>query len=151
MEFDSKLHQYQESGNRKAANEMKEDLSEAKEDRKKKVYESYILQHPNDDLSLRVMEIYSAINSENPLEVKLLLSTLGKDLQETEQMIEVRKNAEENEKFMQGVKAPDFTQTDTSGTAVTLSSLQGKYVLIDFWGQLVQTMSCTKSFTGAPL
>jgi peroxiredoxin len=133
MEFDSKLHQYQESGNRKAANEMKEHLFEAKENRKKKVYESYILQHPNDDLSLHAMGIYSAINNENPSEVKLLLSTLGKDLQETEQMIEVRKNAEENEKFMQGVKAPDFTQADTSGTAVTLSSLQGKYVLIDFW------------------
>jgi peroxiredoxin len=133
MEFDSKLRQYQESGNRKAATEMKEDLSEAKEDRKKKLYESYILQHPNDDLSLYAMGIYCSINIENPLEVKLLLSTLGQDLQETEQMIEVRKNADENEKFMQGVKAPDFTQADTSGTAVTLSSLQGKYVLIDFW------------------
>ncbi|HEX6845624.1 MAG TPA: TlpA disulfide reductase family protein, partial [Chitinophagaceae bacterium] len=42
-------------------------------------------------------------------------------------------DAEENEKFMKGVKAPDFTQTDTSGAAVTLSSLRGKYVLIDFW------------------
>jgi peroxiredoxin len=34
---------------------------------------------------------------------------------------------------MIGVKAPDFTQTDTSGTAITLSSLQGQYVMIDFW------------------
>ena len=133
MELESRIRKYEESGNKRAADELKDDLSEAREDRKKKVYESYILQHPNDDLSLYVMKIYSSINSENPLEVKLLLSTLGEELQQTEEMIEVRKDAEENEKFMKGVKAPDFTQTDTSGAAVTLSSLRGKYVLIDFW------------------
>jgi len=32
-----------------------------------------------------------------------------------------------------GSIAPDFTQTDTAGKAITLSSLRGKYVLIDFW------------------
>ena len=133
IQFESKLHQYEESGNRKAAEKMKEELSKAKEDRKKNFYESYILQHPNDDLSLYAMKNYSGFNVENPLEVKLLLSTLRKDLQETEEMIEIKKDAEYNERFMKGVKAPDFTQADTSGTAVTLSSLQGKYVLVDFW------------------
>lgn len=28
---------------------------------------------------------------------------------------------------------PDFTQADTAGNALSLSSLQGKYVLVDFW------------------
>jgi peroxiredoxin len=32
-----------------------------------------------------------------------------------------------------GSKAIDFTQNDTNGKAVTLSSFKGKYVLIDFW------------------
>jgi peroxiredoxin len=32
-----------------------------------------------------------------------------------------------------GSMAPDFTQADTSGVQVKLSSLKGKYVLIDFW------------------
>ena len=32
-----------------------------------------------------------------------------------------------------GKIAPDFTQADTLGNAVRLSSLRGKYVLIDFW------------------
>lgn len=30
-------------------------------------------------------------------------------------------------------KAPEFTMTDTSGKAVSLSSFKGKYVLVDFW------------------
>ncbi len=32
-----------------------------------------------------------------------------------------------------GTKAIDFTQTDTSGKAVSLSQFKGKYVLLDFW------------------
>ena len=32
-----------------------------------------------------------------------------------------------------GTEAVDFTQNDTSGKAVSLSSFRGKYVLVDFW------------------
>ncbi|MBS1564580.1 MAG: TlpA family protein disulfide reductase, partial [Bacteroidetes bacterium] len=32
-----------------------------------------------------------------------------------------------------GQLAMDFTQNDTSGNPVTLSSLRGKYLLVDFW------------------
>lgn len=33
-----------------------------------------------------------------------------------------------------GVEAPDFTLNDLSGKPLTLSSLRGKYVILDFWG-----------------
>jgi peroxiredoxin len=42
------------------------------------------------------------------------------------QITEAKKNAI-------GTVMPDFSQPDTSGTLVSLSSLRGKYVLIDFW------------------
>ena len=32
------------------------------------------------------------------------------------------------------VDAPDFTLTDINGKPLTLSSLRGKYVVLDFWG-----------------
>jgi peroxiredoxin len=32
-----------------------------------------------------------------------------------------------------GTMALDFTQPDTTGTPVSLSSFRGKYVLVDFW------------------
>jgi peroxiredoxin len=32
-----------------------------------------------------------------------------------------------------GAMAPDFSQNDTNGTPVSLSSFKGKYVLVDFW------------------
>lgn len=34
----------------------------------------------------------------------------------------------------EGVMAPDFTLNDVNGKPLTLSSLRGKYVLLDFWG-----------------
>ena len=36
-------------------------------------------------------------------------------------------------KTLRSNKAPDFTLSDTSGKAVSLSSFKGKYVLLDFW------------------
>lgn len=34
----------------------------------------------------------------------------------------------------EGGEAPDFTLTDITGTDLRLSSLRGKYVILDFWG-----------------
>lgn len=33
-----------------------------------------------------------------------------------------------------GSEAPDFTLNDINGKSLTLSSLRGKYVILDFWG-----------------
>lgn len=38
------------------------------------------------------------------------------------------------EKIKEGNAAPDFTLTKLDGTQLTLSSLRGKYVVLDFWG-----------------
>jgi peroxiredoxin len=130
--FITRLNQYQQSGNKIAANQIKDSVSKA-ESARKEMLESFIRKHPNSDLSLYVMGIYSYVNQDIPEEVISLLSTLGKELQQTDEMMAIRKTAEENKNFIKGAKAPDFTQTDTSGVAITLSSLQGKYVLIDFW------------------
>lgn len=48
------------------------------------------------------------------------------------QAIKERKAAAE--KIQPGLLAPDFTLDDLDGKALSLSSLRGKYVVIDFWG-----------------
>ena len=47
-----------------------------------------------------------------------------------------RAEMEEKAKVVQasGVEAPDFTLNDINGKPFSLSSLRGKYVVIDFWG-----------------
>jgi len=44
----------------------------------------------------------------------------------SQQVVEAKKNPI-------GKVLPDFSQADTAGNALSLSSLQGKYVLVDFW------------------
>lgn len=44
----------------------------------------------------------------------------------------------------EGSKAPDFTLPDTQGNEVSLSSLQGKWVVLDFWGSWCRW--CIKGF-----
>ncbi len=43
-----------------------------------------------------------------------------------------------------GVQAPDFSAKKVDGTTFTLSSLQGKYVVLDFWGSWCKW--CIKGF-----
>ena len=43
-----------------------------------------------------------------------------------------------------GVQAPDFTAKKVDGTTFTLSSLQGQYVVLDFWGSWCKW--CIKGF-----
>ena len=50
--------------------------------------------------------------------------------------VEAQKKAEEEsaKKQAAGVVAPDFTLNDINGKPLALSSLKGKYVILDFWG-----------------
>ncbi len=45
---------------------------------------------------------------------------------------------------VEGTKAPDFSAMKVDGTVFTLSSLQGKYVVLDFWGSWCKW--CIKGF-----
>ena len=62
--------------------------------------------------------------SYNKLNNALRKSSMGSYI--AQQIAEGKKNAI-------GTELPDFTQADTTGAPVKLSSLRGKYVLIDFW------------------
>ena len=50
--------------------------------------------------------------------------------------VEAQQKAEQeaSQKQNAGVEAPDFTLNDINGKPLSLSSLRGKYVIIDFWG-----------------
>ena len=49
-------------------------------------------------------------------------------------MLAVLATAAPAQTVQEGAKAPDFSAMKTDGTVFTLSSLQGKYVVLDFWG-----------------
>jgi peroxiredoxin len=45
----------------------------------------------------------------------------------------IKERAEAMRAFSKGAPAPDFTLADQNGNPISLSSLKGKYVLVDFW------------------
>lgn len=47
---------------------------------------------------------------------------------------QAKAEAEAAKKQAPGVEAPDFTLNDINGKPLSLSSLRGKYVILDFWG-----------------
>lgn len=62
-----------------------------------------------------------------------LYSALDTSVQKTSYGQRIKKALDIAEKLATGKQAPDFTQDNPQGKPLSLSSLRGKYVLIDFW------------------
>jgi peroxiredoxin len=110
-------------------------LEEVYEDidrRQKAIYKSEFLANPNSPIALYIIERFAGydINADDvdPLFAKLPASAKdskrGKELSEKLNIARLTGI---------GKPAPEFTQNDTLGNPVSLASLRGKYLLIDFW------------------
>lgn len=94
--------------------------------------EAFISKYPKSYvLPLAVLRHFQLIADANRMEE--LYNALNPTLKSTplsqylaQQVVEAKKNPI-------GKVLPDFSQADTSGKVLTLSSLKGKYVLVDFW------------------
>ena len=62
-----------------------------------------------------------------------LFPLLSKEVRNTEMAQYVQSQIVESKINAIGTVMPDFSQADTSGKAINLSSLRGQYVLVDFW------------------
>ena len=98
----------------------------------------YIRQHPDRDYSVF---LFTSLPSQLSLEADSLLTSrvktgMMKQIYDyTLQRIEQRRQMQEAKHRLDiGKPAPDFTLKDINGKEFTLSSLKGKYVVLDFWG-----------------
>ncbi|MCK4852888.1 MAG: AhpC/TSA family protein [Bacteroidales bacterium] len=66
-------------------------------------------------------------------EIEDLLAKLDPSLQGSSLVGSINRRVETLKKVAIGMPAPEFTQNDSTGTPVSLSSLSGNYLLIDFW------------------
>jgi peroxiredoxin len=67
------------------------------------------------------------------LESESLFRNMSPSLQASSTGKLIEEHIKSQKKTSLGALAPDFALADTSGKAVPLSSLKGKYVLLDFW------------------
>jgi peroxiredoxin len=104
----------------------------ALQDKQRSILEGFVVVHPNSYLSLLVLNQLGR-QSADPMDMDRLFNGLSASLKGTELGAGLNKSIGNAKITAVGALAPDFTQPDVNGTPVKLSSLRGKYVLIDFW------------------
>lgn len=94
-------------------------------------YVKFIQTHPASKLSL---QLFPKVAYEQPYEkVKPLFDGLSVSIKGSKEGKNMAEKLEKLRVTAIGQPAPDFEIPDTAGTMVRLSSLRGKYVLLDFW------------------
>ncbi len=91
----------------------------------------FIAAHPNSYASVHLLMMYGSYM--DPSDVEPLFNSLSPEIKNTAGGKSIAEQIEANNITALGKIAPDFSQPDTAGKLVALSSLRGKYVLLDFW------------------
>ncbi|WP_345101809.1 TlpA disulfide reductase family protein [Mucilaginibacter panaciglaebae] len=102
------------------------------QDKQHAMLKEFASTHPHSYESLMVLNLMTRQGA-NAMETDELFNQLDKSIQETEVGKMIRNGIDDAKVTSVGATAPDFTQPDVNGNPVKLSSLRGKYVLIDFW------------------
>lgn len=77
--------------------------------------------------------VYSYRIALEPETITPLFEALSPRFKNSEEGKALAKQIANVRKIMVGSPAPDFTQANVDGSAMKLSSLRGKYILVDFW------------------
>jgi peroxiredoxin len=93
---------------------------------------AFIKKNPNSYISLIALSQLSGEDLKQN-EIEDLFSKLSNDVKNTNWGKSLATSLNKTKATAVGSVAPDFTQNDPNGKPVKLSSLRGKYVLIDFW------------------
>ncbi len=92
--------------------------------------QQFIRQHPTSVVSAYLAQAYYEMEPEKLTTVYDMLAPQGKQSYYGQR---IRTFLDEQAKIGLGRTAPEFSMADTTGKSVALSSLRGKYVLVDFW------------------
>ncbi len=118
--------------NEAAMNKIEEEINRTQADLNEKVFGNYVKTHPNSPLSIFALKQFAGY-SIDPEKVEPVFNSLASSVQQYPSAVAFKEKIEIAKKTAIGKYAIDFTQEDTSGIPVSLSSFKGKYVLIDFW------------------
>jgi peroxiredoxin len=116
-----------EAGQNKILSQFK-----ALEKESKEAYRNYLKSNPSSPIALYALSQFAGydINSD---EVDPLFAALPASAKSYPSYKEFKDRLDIARKTGIGKQAMDFTQNDTLGKPVSLSSFKGKYVLVDFW------------------
>ena len=96
------------------------------------VYKTFAQANPNSPVALYAVKQYAGYDIDAD-KVEPLFNSLSASVKALPTAIDLKERMVLARKTAVGQPAIDFTQNDTLGQPVALSSFRGKYVLVDFW------------------
>jgi peroxiredoxin len=106
-------------------------LMEETEQRQDLIYQNFIAKNPDSYIGLFTLDRYAYGGDYR--EIAPLFNGLSARLKQTSLGRHLAGRLPHIKAIALGAIAPEFTEADTSGKMISLSSFRGKYVLIDFW------------------
>ncbi|HEX7845321.1 MAG TPA: TlpA disulfide reductase family protein [Chitinophagaceae bacterium] len=97
-----------------------------------RVYGDYVKANPSSPLAMFALQQYAGWDID-AAKVEPLFNTLSEANKNLPSAVEFKTNLDIAKKTGIGQYAMEFTQNDTAGLPVSLSSMKGRYLLIDFW------------------
>ena len=127
-----KYREYAKAKDLANQNKMEEAIEAIDKEKNEKVYGEFVKAHPESPLAVYALKQFAgyAIDADKTEPLYNSLSAKNKSYPSAvsfQQELEIAKTTGI------GRIAPDFSQNDTLGNPVSLSSLRGRYVLVDFW------------------
>lgn len=120
------------SGDKEAMNKLEGAIDELDAEMRDKVFLAFLKEHPTSPVAVYALKQYAGYEI-NPDKVDPLFALLPAATQQWPSAVALKNRTEIAKKTAVGKYAMDFTQNDTLGKPVSLSSFRGKYVLVDFW------------------
>jgi len=122
----------QRAGDKAGLNKTEADINKLNDEMNEQVYASFIKTHPNSTVALYAVKQYAGYDID-PAKVEPLFNSLPASTKSWPSAKALQDRIAIAKKTAIGNYAMDFTQNDTLGKPVSLSSFKGKYVLVDFW------------------
>jgi peroxiredoxin len=128
----AKYSEYGKVKDRENQSKVEAEIDAIDKEKSEKVYGEYVKKNPSSPLALYALQQYAGwdINADV---IDPLFNSLSDANKNYPSAADFKENIEIAKKTGIGKLAMDFTQNDTLGNPVKLSSFKGKYVLVDFW------------------
>jgi len=120
------------AGNKEEMDQIEKQIDAVDNEMKEKVYAAFLKSNAQSPVALYALKQYAGWDVD-AAKVEPLFNQLPASLKQLPSAVALKDQIDIAKKTAIGSYAMDFTQNDTLGNPVSLSSFKGKYVLVDFW------------------
>lgn len=128
----AKYDEFRKANDKTGMEKVEKEIDAIDDEERESVYGDYVKKNPASPIAVWALQQYAGWEI-NPEKADPLFASLSESNKRLPSALLLREDIDIARKTGIGRIAMDFTQNDTSGNPVMLSSLRGKYLLIDFW------------------